>query len=549
MKKMKNTNTKLPQTTAFGLINDDLLLNIVSRLPAVSFASAACVNKSWNRICNWVLSRPKLATALSLNPSPQVAMEEVLGKVLAEPIRPHFVIANVSCGFRLADVLKLMSEKFGSNTPIIVSYASGIIGKEACTNDFKEVKLMLSHCYDMNCDSDEDGPLEDANNGIVLTVGFIPGIKIDAIPLLRTTKELQDAEKFVMDIRDFTSSVSDSTTPVGLILFGEGRFNMKPILNLLDYAMPVETFIVGDERARFLYRGANDYGNICGNKTYFTCAVALVFATDKDKPCGIGNVQFHVSLSNGLSKIGPKYKAASVRVSRPDNTTWLTARADGHQEILDGRRILDDINQKLANRVDAPDLYIGVTTRRSYSIGSEKSGPLASLAFHGVVDGDEEYLYADSVGIKTGDYFQFYHSDPAAALSTCSDVSMELKSLKLDANPKKFHHRSDFAVNGVRKEVFGGFIFGCYGRGESFFKRAGVDGSPFLENFPEVPLAGIFCGGEIGRSRSSMTRECRKESESDAGSCCLHVYSTIYLVMSYTLSSLESRDTVSLKES
>lgn len=33
-------------------------------------------------------------------------------------------------------------------------------------------------------------------------------------------QELQDAEKFVMDIRDFTSSVSDSTTPVGIILFG-----------------------------------------------------------------------------------------------------------------------------------------------------------------------------------------------------------------------------------------------------------------------------------------------------------------------------------------
>lgn len=47
---------------------------------------------------------------------------------------------------------------------------------------------MLSHCYDMACDSDDDDPLEDANNGIVLTVGFVPGLKVDAIPLLRKTK-------------------------------------------------------------------------------------------------------------------------------------------------------------------------------------------------------------------------------------------------------------------------------------------------------------------------------------------------------------------------
>lgn len=155
--------------------------------------------------------------------------------------------------------------------------------------------------------------------------------------------------------------------------------------------------------------------------------------------------------------------------------------------------------------------------------------------------GDEEYLYVDSVGIKTGDYFQFYHSDPASAVSSCSDVSTKLKSLKLDTSKKRVGCRSDFAVKGVRKEVFGGLIFCCYGRGESFFKRANVDSNPFLENFPEVPLAGVFCGGEIGRSRSSITRDCWKEngSESDAGSCCLHVYSTIYLVMSHTPSSLE----------
>lgn len=37
---------------------------------------------------------------------------------------------------------------------------------------------------------DEDGymPAKDLNNGIVLTVGFLPGLKVDAIPLLRSVK-------------------------------------------------------------------------------------------------------------------------------------------------------------------------------------------------------------------------------------------------------------------------------------------------------------------------------------------------------------------------
>ncbi|KAJ0785342.1 putative F-box domain-containing protein [Helianthus annuus] len=76
------------------VISEDLLQNIVSRLPAVSFASAACVSRSWNVVCDRVLSRPKLASACSFNHTLQDAVEEVVNKVLSEPIRPHFAIAS-----------------------------------------------------------------------------------------------------------------------------------------------------------------------------------------------------------------------------------------------------------------------------------------------------------------------------------------------------------------------------------------------------------------------------------------------------------------------
>lgn len=44
---------------------------------------------------------------------------------------------------------------------------------------------------DIGGDSDDEGgyfPVEVINNGIVLTVGFVPGLKVDAIPLLRSVK-------------------------------------------------------------------------------------------------------------------------------------------------------------------------------------------------------------------------------------------------------------------------------------------------------------------------------------------------------------------------
>lgn len=35
-------------------------------------------------------------------------MKEVIEKVLAEPIRPHFVVANIGSGFRLYDIFRLV---------------------------------------------------------------------------------------------------------------------------------------------------------------------------------------------------------------------------------------------------------------------------------------------------------------------------------------------------------------------------------------------------------------------------------------------------------
>nr|XP_028959654.1 F-box/LRR-repeat protein At5g63520-like isoform X1 [Malus domestica]XP_028959655.1 F-box/LRR-repeat protein At5g63520-like isoform X2 [Malus domestica] len=227
------TDTKRPQTAAAGLfspINDDLLHNILSHLPALSFASAACVSKSWNQICSRILTRPKLASALSLHPSPKVAVKEVIEKVLAEPIRPHFVVANIGSGFGLYDISKLISKKLGSSIPFIISTSSGIFGRDALTHEFKEVKWG-EVCGDGR-DEDCSIPTKDANYGILLTVGFVPGLKVDAIPLLRTIKDPREVllDKFIMDIKDYTASVSDCTSPVGIMMFGDGLRDMKPIV-------------------------------------------------------------------------------------------------------------------------------------------------------------------------------------------------------------------------------------------------------------------------------------------------------------------------------
>ncbi|KAK1567825.1 hypothetical protein Q3G72_017191 [Acer saccharum] len=519
----KQPSSSSSSKNRFGPMNEDLLQNILSRLPAKSFASAACVTNSWNKVCSRILSRPKIASAVSLKSSLHIAMQEVIDKVLSEPIRPHFAIANVGPGSCLKNILPLLLKTFGSQTPIILSTVSGIMGRDALTDEFREV--MFRRDEYINDDVD-------LHAGIVLTIGFVPGLKVDVIPKLRTAMvpEVSMIDQFVMDIRNYTISVSGCTSPIGIIMFGDQGVDQRNIVEKLDYALSRETVIVGDEGSHFLYRSRKDLRNVGESPKHYVDAVALVFASDRDKPQGTGEIQFHVALSKGVSAVGPRHKAVSVRTNNSDYVTWLTARREGGQ-VLDGQQILDNIYDELENRVASPELYIGVTKRRKCSIGSEKTGRITSLAFHGVARGDEEYLYVDGYGIKSGDYFQFYHSDPNSALAACQNVSVHLRNLKLNSSKNCLHTRG-VGDKVDRKEVLGGFIFSCCGRGDSFFGRVNVDSSPFLENFPEAPLAGINCAGEIGRGSSSLMGQ--ESQEESSVRCCLHYYSTVYLLMSYT---------------
>ncbi|KAG5046125.1 hypothetical protein AAZX31_06G161200 [Glycine max] len=513
--------------TSLSMLNEDLLQNILARLPSLHFASAACVSKSWNSLCSRILSRPKLSSAISLNPSLPDAVNEVVHKVLSEPIRPHFAIANIGTGFNTAKTLCLIRKSLGFNIPVIVTVANGIMGRDAVTDEFKEVKWGA-----LFSGFGEESYTRFINEGLVLTVGYLPGLKVEALPLRRPTKTSQATwvDNFIKDIKEYSASVSSSPFPVGIILFGEASSDMKLVLEKLDHAMPMDMVIVGDERGSFdfVHKSGNDSRIICSKKGNIE-AVALVFAQDRDR--SLGTIRFHVALSNGVSTVGPRYKAASVKSNSADCSTWLTARREGQQENLDGQSILLDINNLLDNHIESPDLYIGVIKHRKLSTGAEKPMPRTCIAYHGVVGGDEEYLYVDGIGIKTGDIFQFYYSDPNTALASLTKVHDALKSIHLEKNSKSSKGDGDNATN-----VFGGIVFACYGRGESFFGRHNVDSSPFLENFPGVPVSGIFCGGEMVRPCTTVIGQCEGASPI---SCCLHVYSTVYLAMSYTPPSVE----------
>ncbi|XWS60247.1 hypothetical protein CRYUN_Cryun07bG0019700 [Craigia yunnanensis] len=505
----------------FAAVNDDILQNILFRLPALSFATAACVSKSWNKVCDRVLSCPKLASALSLNPSLPDAVKEVLEKVLSGPIRPQFAIASIGLQFSLEAAHQLITEKLGSRIPVITNAACGIIGRDAVTNTMREVRWQMIPEEDGSNSQESD----DFNRGIVLIVGFLPGLKADTIPLLRPKREQRVTmiDKFMMDIRDYTASVSGCIAPAGIILFGDQHIDLTPVLAEIDCAMPEETVIVGDASSRFLCRNGHNSQNYNAD-LYFLDAVALVFARDKDKPHGIGETRFHATLSTGVIPFGPELKAVSV-TAKGSECSWLIACMNGYHQILDSQRLLDDISDEMDD--EAAALYIGVIQKRPSSIEPEKLELRTYLAFYEVLGGDEQYLVVDGVGIRPGDTFLFYHSDSDTASSSCLNAFENLKVLKTASSSKNRYTIRDAAAADGNGGVFGGLIFSCHYHGESYF-----DSFPFYSNFPGAPLAGVVCNKEIGRdpSVSSMWQQAKEETPAR---CSLHVCTTVYLVLLY----------------
>ncbi|XP_055802089.1 F-box/LRR-repeat protein At5g63520-like [Solanum dulcamara] len=512
--------TAAAERTTIDLIGDDLLHNILSRLPAVSCASAACVNRCWNLIINRLLTLPNLSSALSCNPCLQDAVDEVVDKVLAKPIRPQFVIASIGFSFDLEEAHYLISGRFGCHIPVITSISYGIFGQDANTNEFEEVQ------WNTMKDNKAYEDLRNEDHGVLVTVGFLPGLTVDLIPLKKTRGLM--AEDFMCSISDRSFSRSGSS-PMGILLFSDKDIDIKPVLAKLDYAFPSETAIVGDAGSRFLYQGGTTI-----NRFNSSAAVALLFSRDTGKQPGVGETQFHVMLSTGVSPIGPKYRAVYVKAKSHDNSTRLMATTKEIDFNLDGETILDPIYDELGDHTHSQTLYVGFSKMRRCNFPYEYTRCICMHEFHLVLRGDNhEYLYVHGDGIRDFDSFKFYHANPDLARASCNNVSNNMKLLKQDLNyPTDDHSNSNGSIDMHKKSVFGGMMFACYGRGKLFFGEPNVDASPFLENFPGVTFSGTYCNGEIACGDfSSYEKESKEHS---CIRCSLHEFSTVYLVMSYT---------------
>ncbi|KAM5571633.1 F-box/LRR-repeat protein [Rosa sericea] len=486
--------------SVFSKVNDDILLNILRRLPAVAFACAACVSRAWNRNCSSILCRPKFVSAMSVNPDPCEAVDEVFDEVFSQPIRPDFAIVYIGMEFSLPFTSFFVFKKVPRGVPIIINQAVGLIGVDAGADEIVEVKWEL-----------ENGPNywdeeilmggNPINGGLILSIGFVPDLKVDVIPLLRskTQSNMPLMEYFMLELRSYSASVSGSLNPACITMFGDHRVDIRSIVEKIDLVMPEETAVVGDAKGSFLFRRRDQTQNYSADLFFFDAA-ALVFARDQNKSAELGETRFHVAVADGIIPFGPEVRSVSV-FEDFFAQSWISGVVEGVEE---GYPMLDCVTvlQQLINQLDLgnPNLYIEVRKGRQYSTQFR-----TTLACHELLGGNYESIIVKGCGIQPGDRFIFLHSDAGSALTRVDDARHSLEAL--DAN----------------QEVFGGLIFSSYHRDRSFFGASHVDITPFTDKLSGVPMAGISCTREIGR-RALL---------GPGLGYCLHAHSCVYLAMSY----------------
>ncbi|MFS7910054.1 hypothetical protein Hanom_Chr02g00101781 [Helianthus anomalus] len=94
----------------------------------------------------------------------------------------------------------------GAHVPVISNHPDGIIGKGANSDIIKELEWYFR---------------PDEIDSVMLIVGFLPGLKVAIIPLLKQIQEPETVmiDEFVTDIRELSTSVSGCDSPVAIIMF------------------------------------------------------------------------------------------------------------------------------------------------------------------------------------------------------------------------------------------------------------------------------------------------------------------------------------------
>jgi small ligand-binding sensory domain FIST len=383
------------------------------------------------------------ASALSTQPSLEAAVAEVIERALGqlqEGPDLGFVFISSAFASEYSRLLPLLQAKL-PQVPIMGCNGGVVVGLDA-TGRPQEI---------------DDGA------ALSLTLAVLPGVNIHCFQV--DTDALPDLDGAPSAWADLVG-VEMAASPQFVVLADPMTSGINDFLAGLDYAYP-QSVKVGGLASSGSGNAAN--GLFCGDRYYKSGAVGVALS---------GNLVLDAIVAQGCRPIGQPYW-----VTASERNIILGLREDGSEpdqapqasplEML--RALVDGLkeeDQDLAKH----SLFVGVA-QNSFKQALEPGDFLVRnlLGFD-----PREGALAIGDRIRPGQRIQFHLRDAQTAAE-------DLESLL-------GQHRQQQAA----PAPIGALMFSCMGRGEGLYGEPNFDSRLFAKYTQNLPLAGVFCNGEIG---------------------------------------------------
>ncbi|MBW4578563.1 MAG: FIST C-terminal domain-containing protein [Tildeniella nuda ZEHNDER 1965/U140] len=388
-------------------------------------------------------------STLSTRPSLEAAVDDVVQKAQAALLcTPDIGFVFIAAAFasEYSRLMPLLQERLPA-IPIIGCGGTGVVGTKGDSQP-QEV---------------EDEP------AIALTLATLPGVTVRSFQL--TAEQLPDLDS-APDAWVELLGVPIDDQPQFVLLADQSFSKINDLLQGLDFAYPGSTKVGGIASA-----AANDgSGLFCDYRLHREGVVGLALS---------GNVVVETIVAQGCRPIGQPYW---VTDGERNIVLGLEEQADSSPVPLGGgsrvsqKRTPLEVLQDLIQTLDEDDrmlaqnaLFVGVAQNEFKQELEQGDFLIRSLL------GVDPRVGAIAIGdrIRPGQRIQFHLRD---AQASAEDLEMLLERYQ-QTKPT---------------DAIGALMFACVGRGERLYDEPNFDSRLFSRYFPDVPLSGFFCSGEIG---------------------------------------------------
>ncbi|MEA5536589.1 FIST N-terminal domain-containing protein [Crocosphaera sp. XPORK-15E] len=381
--------------------------------------------------------------ALSTRPSLEGAVTEVVEKIkqsLSHPPDLGIVFISSAYASDYTRLVPLILEKLP--LPVLIGCGgAGIIGQRGQAQA-QEVEN---------------------NPALSLSVGYLPDVTLQPFLLNESLPDLDSSPETWHQLL----GVSPQQRPDFILLADAFSTRINDLLEGLDFAYPdsikvgglTSSSVMGVPSALF-YHTTGDQGS----GLYHQGTVGLALS---------GNIEVEAIVAQGCRPIGQPYQ-----VVRGERNVILELSQDGNiRPPLDLLRDLIETLNESDRQLAQHSLFIGIV--RDEFQEKLQSGDFLIRNLLGV----DPRLGAIAIGdqVRPGQRIQFHLRD---AQTSAEDLEILLKNHPSSSN--------------LSTPIKGALMFACLGRGQNLYSNENFDSELFSSYFPEVPLGGFFCNGEIG---------------------------------------------------